>query len=81
MVKSPLYDQGAIKLALDHYEDFLTLYPGHELASRAREGCEAMKIKLAKSKMLVGDFYFNARNNRKAAVMMYRETESFLPGS
>jgi outer membrane protein assembly factor BamD len=81
MVKSPLYDQGATKLALNYYEDFLTLYPSHELADKAREGCEAMKIKLAKSKMLVGDFYFNARNNRRAAIMMYRETENFLPDS
>jgi outer membrane protein assembly factor BamD len=81
MIKSPLYDQGATKLAMDYYEDFLTLYPNHDRASEARAALDAMRTRLAESKLLMGDFYFNARNNAKAAVMMYRRAAKSLPGS
>jgi outer membrane protein assembly factor BamD len=36
ITKSPLYDQGSVKLAINYFEDFLALYPNHELASEAR---------------------------------------------
>ncbi|MDR1457689.1 MAG: tetratricopeptide repeat protein [Puniceicoccales bacterium] len=81
MTKSPLYDQGATKLAMNNYEDFLTLYPNHEDAARAQVGYDRMKTRLAESKLLMGDFYFNARNNAKAAIIMYNKAVRFLPGS
>ncbi|MDR1173323.1 MAG: tetratricopeptide repeat protein [Puniceicoccales bacterium] len=81
MTKSPLYDQGATKLAMNNYEDFLTLYPNHEDAARAQASYDQMKIRLAESKLLMGDFYFNARNNGKAAIIMYNKAAHFLPGS
>ncbi|MDR2432826.1 MAG: tetratricopeptide repeat protein [Puniceicoccales bacterium] len=81
MTKSPLYDQGATKLAMNNYEDFLTLYPNHEDAARAQAGYDQMKIRLAEGKLFMGDFYFNARNNPKAAIIMYNKAAHFLPGS
>jgi outer membrane protein assembly factor BamD len=81
MVKSPLYDQGATRLAINYYEDFLTLYPNHERADEAKAVQSAMKARLAESKLLIGDFYFNARNNAKAAVIMYKKSAKSLPGS
>ncbi|MDR1890962.1 MAG: tetratricopeptide repeat protein [Puniceicoccales bacterium] len=81
MIKSPLYNQGATKLAMNYYEDFLTLYPNHKDAAKAQEGYDLMKTRLAESKLAIGDFYFNARNNGKAAIIMYNKTAHFLPGS
>ncbi|MDR1402023.1 MAG: tetratricopeptide repeat protein [Puniceicoccales bacterium] len=81
MIKSPLYDQGATRLAMNCYEDFLILYPNHSRASEAQAKYEALKIKLGESKLLIGDFYFNARNNAKSAIIMYRKVEKLLPGS
>lgn len=81
LIKSPLYDQGATRTAMHFYEDFLILYPEHVRAQEAQAGYDAMKIRLAESKMLVGDFYFNARNNKRAAVMMYRRAAKLLPNS
>ena len=81
LIKSPLYDQGATKTAMHFYEDFLTLYPDHARAEEAQAGYDAMKRRLAEGKMLVGDFYFQSRNNRRAAVMMYKKAADLLPGS
>jgi tetratricopeptide (TPR) repeat protein len=81
MTESSLYDQGATKLAMNNYEDFLTLYPNHEDAAKARVCYNQMKTRLAESKLLIGDFYFNARNNEKAAIIMYNTAARFLPGS
>ncbi|MDR3144342.1 MAG: tetratricopeptide repeat protein [Puniceicoccales bacterium] len=81
MVKSPLYDQGATKLAMSYYEDFFTLYPDDERVAEAREAYNEMKVRLAMSKILLGDFYFNAKNNPRAAVIMYRKAAKELPDS
>jgi outer membrane protein assembly factor BamD len=81
MIKSPLYDQGTTKLAMEAYGDFLTLYPNHDRVPEIRTAYEAMKVRLAESKLATGDFYFNARNNRKAAIIMYRKAEKALPDS
>ncbi|MDR1413607.1 MAG: tetratricopeptide repeat protein [Puniceicoccales bacterium] len=81
MIKSPLYDQGAAKLAMNYYEDFLILYPNHERAQEAQENYKAAKLRLAESKLLIGDFYFNIRNNPKAANIMYRRAAKLFPDS
>jgi outer membrane protein assembly factor BamD len=81
MTKSALYDQGATKLAMNNYEDFLTLYPNHKDAAKAQAGYDQMRVRLAESKLRIGDFYFNARNNGKAAIIMYDQAAHFLPRS
>ncbi|MDR2720692.1 MAG: outer membrane protein assembly factor BamD [Puniceicoccales bacterium] len=81
LVKSVKNDQGATQEAVHYYEDFLILYPTHELAEEARCGLDKMKTKLAMSKIDVGDFYFQSHNNPKAAVIMYEEAISVYPNS
>ncbi|MDR2435931.1 MAG: outer membrane protein assembly factor BamD [Puniceicoccales bacterium] len=81
LVKSVKNDQGATQEAAHYYEDFLILYPTHELAEEAKRGLDAMKTKLAMSKIDVGDFYFQSRNNPKAAVIMYKEAINAYPDS
>jgi outer membrane protein assembly factor BamD len=81
LVKSVKNDQGATLEAVHYYEDFLILYPKHELAVEAQRGLDAMKTKLAMSKIDVGDFYFQSRNNPKAAVIMYKEAIDSYPNS
>jgi outer membrane protein assembly factor BamD len=81
ITKSPFYDQGSTRLAMNYYEDFLTLYPDHELAPDARKKREEIQARLARSKLSIGDFYFNDRNNRKAAIVMYKRAKQVLPDS
>jgi hypothetical protein len=59
----------------------LTLYTNHENAVNAQEAHDLMTIRLAENKLAIGDFYFNARNNGKTAIIMYNKTAHFLPGS
>jgi tetratricopeptide (TPR) repeat protein len=81
MIRSPLHDQESTKLAMNYYEDFLILYPNHEDDANAQEAHDLMTIRLAESKLAIGEFYFNARNNGKTAIIMYNKTAHFLPGS
>ncbi|MDR0595470.1 MAG: outer membrane protein assembly factor BamD [Puniceicoccales bacterium] len=81
MVKSVKNDQGATLEALHYYEDFLVLYPNHSLAKEAKQGVDAMKTQLVMSKIDMGDFYFQSRNNPKAAIIMYEEAAKSYPGS
>ncbi|MDR1256076.1 MAG: outer membrane protein assembly factor BamD [Puniceicoccales bacterium] len=81
MVKSVKNDQGATQEAMHYYEDFLILYPTHDLAGEARRGLDDMKTQLAMSKVNVGDFYFQSRNNPEAAVIMYGEAIKCYPES
>ncbi len=81
LVKSVNHDQGAIKEAVHCYEDFLILYPTDERVPEVEANLDTMKTLLAKSKISVGDFYFNSRNNPKAAIIMYKEAITCYPGS
>ncbi len=81
LVKSTQNDQGAIQEAVHYYEDFLILYPTHENVPEAETNLDKMKTDLAMSKINIGDFYFQSRNNAKAAIIMYNEAITCYPGS
>lgn len=81
LVKSTKHDPGAIQEAIHYYEDFLILYPTHEDVKEAEIQLDKMKTRLAQSKIDIGDFYFQARNNPRAAVIMYNEAITTYPGS
>lgn len=79
LIKNPMYDQGATLKAMEYYQDFLTLYPKHPECEKAQEQYDAMRRRLTESKILAGDFYFQARNNRRAATIMYVQASKLSP--
>lgn len=79
--KSTKHDQGAIKEAVHYYEDFLILYPTDERVAEVESKLDEMKTRLAQSKIDIGDFYFNSRNNPIAAVIMYKTAITCYPDS
>ncbi len=81
LAKSINNDQGSIQEAVHYYEDFLILYPNHENVPEVESALDQMKTRLAMSKISIGDFYFQSRNNPKAALIMYKEAITCYPNS
>lgn len=80
-VRGPEYDQGATREAMSYYEDFAILHPQHPRAPEAEEGIQEMRDLLARSRVVIGDFYFFRRNNFHAARVFYNEAITISPTS
>ena len=81
MVVGPAYDQGSTRNAIAHYEDFLILYPASTHAEAAEEELAEMRDILARSKLLIGEFYHFRRQNYVAARVFYNEAITSSPNS
>lgn len=81
LVEGPWYDQGATQEAVGYYEDFLILYRDAPNATVARERLHATRDTLARSRFLIGDFYYRYRNNPRAAAIFYNEAITIDPDS
>ncbi len=81
MVTGPQYDQGATRQAIGYFEDFLILYPQSPFADDAEEDLEEMRDMLARSKLIIGEFYHFRRANYVAARVFYNEAITSSPTS
>ncbi len=81
LVTGPEYDQGSTRKAISYFEDFMILYPDSPYGEAAEEGLEEMRDVLARSKLLLGDFYNYRRRNYVAARVFYNEAITVAPDS
>lgn len=81
MVDGPEYDQGATQEAISFFEDYLILFPNDAEIERGEEGLSEMRNSFARSKLIVGDFYYRRRNNIEAAQVFYNEAITASPDS
>ena len=81
MVAGPAYDQGSTRKAIAHYEDFMILYPDSRHAEAAEEELAEMRDVLARSKLIIGEFYHFRRDNYVAARVFYNEAITSSPTS
>lgn len=81
LVDGPLYDQASTKEAITYYEDYMILFPGHPGMAQAEKGLAEMKTVLARSKLVIADYYFKHRKNYKAAKVFYNEAITAYPDS
>ncbi len=79
MVDGPLYDQGATREAINYYQDYLILYPGDPNVRRGEEGLAEMKDLLARSKLVLGKYYYKYRGDYTAARIFFNETITVSP--
>ena len=59
----------------------LILFPKETGVSEAEEGLEKMRDTYARSRLVMGDFYYYYRNNHIAASIFYNETITLAPSS
>ncbi|MBC8189406.1 MAG: outer membrane protein assembly factor BamD [Puniceicoccaceae bacterium] len=81
LVKGDEYDQGSTRQAISYYEDFLILFPQSNYLGEVEGNLDAMEDLLARSRLNLGDFYYNYRSNNTAALVFYNETITIAPES
>jgi outer membrane protein assembly factor BamD len=81
LVDGPNYDQASTKEAITYFEDFLILFPNDSNIPQAAKGLDTMKQVLAESKIVLGDYYFEHRDNYAAARVFYNEAITSYPDS
>lgn len=81
LVKGAQYDQGSTRQAISYYEDFLILFPQSSNLGKVESNLDAMEDLLARSRLNLGDFYYNYRSNNTAALVFYNETITIAPES
>lgn len=81
LVDGPNYDQASTEDAITYYEDYMILFPGHSGMANAEKGLDEMKTVLARSKLVIADYYYKHRKNYKAAKVFYNEAITVYPDS
>ena len=81
LVDGPAYDQASTKEAITYFSDFLVVFPQSESVADAEAGLNKMMDTLARSKFIIGEFYWKNRNNPKAAKIFLNETITIAPQS
>jgi len=81
LVQGPAYDQAATQEAITYFQDFMILFPGDATVAAAETGLDDMRTMLAKSKIVMADFYFYKRDNYTAARVFYNEAITVYPDS
>lgn len=80
-VDGPLYDQSATREAINHFEDYLILFPRSPNVASAEEGLARMRDMLAESRLRIADFYYFKRARYQAAKVFYNEAITLAPTS
>ncbi len=81
LVDGPLYDQGATREAISYYEDFLILHPDSELVEHGEEGLEEMREVYARSRYVIGRYYYRYRRHYTGAQVFLNEAITIAPES
>jgi len=81
LVDGPHYDQGATREALSYYQDFLILFPDNEVVGAAEQGAAEMEDVYARSKLVIGEYYYRHRNWYRAAEIFFNEAITTAPES
>jgi outer membrane protein assembly factor BamD len=81
LVDGPEYDQGATREAMSYFEDFLILFSRHQDVHRAETGLTDMRDLFARSKLVIGEFYFKYRRWYQAAEIFFNEAITIAPES
>jgi outer membrane protein assembly factor BamD len=81
LVQGPEYDQGATREAISYFEDFLILFSQHQEVARAEQGLADMEDVYARSKLVIGEYYFKHRRWFQAAEIFFNEAITTAPDS
>ena len=81
LVNGAAYDQGSTRQAISYYEDFLILFPQNSSLGEVESKLVAMEDLLARSRLNLGDFFYNYRSNNTAALVFYNDTITIAPES
>jgi len=81
LVAGPAYDQAPTRSAISFYQDYLILFPKEAGVIHAEEGFDEMQDTYARSRLIMGDFFYYYRNNSVASSIFYNEAITIAPKS
>ncbi len=81
LMDGPQYDQGSTREAMKYFEDFLILFPDSPELAVGEEGLRRMQETYAKSKLVMGEFYYKKRRNYVAAEVFFSQAIDVAPNS
>ncbi len=81
LVQGAEYDQFSTKKAIAFYQDYLILFPQEAGISNAEKSLDNMRDTYARSRLVMGDFYYYYRTDNKAASIFYNEAITLAPDS
>ena len=81
LINGVAYDQGSTRQAISYYEDFLILFPQSSYLGEVESNLATMQDLLARSRLNLGDFFYDYRSNNTAALVFYNETITIAPES
>jgi len=81
LVQGPDYDQGATREAISYFEDFLILFSQNQDVARAESGLADMEDVYARSKLVIGQYYYKYRKWYQAAEIFFNEAITIAPNS
>lgn len=81
LVQGPMYDQGATREAISYFEDFLILFSNNVDVARAEQGLASMEDVYARSKLVIGQYYYKYRRWYAAAEIFFNEAITIAPNS
>jgi outer membrane protein assembly factor BamD len=77
--KGKEYNQGGAMIARRYYREFITVFPQHSEVNFAQDAIRELEELIVMSNISIGDFYFDARYNERAALMFYHFAINFAP--
>jgi outer membrane protein assembly factor BamD len=75
------WDQSATRNALFFYNEFVTRYPSHKRTAEAVKSAARMRETLAKNRYDLALFFYEERNNARAAAHLFNEAINAAPTS
>ncbi len=81
LVNGPQYAQSSTREAMKYFEDFLILFPDSPEVALGEEGLSRMQEAYAKSKLIMGQFYYKNRRNYVAAEVFFSQAITAAPKS
>ena len=76
-----LYDQGSTREAISYFQDFLVLFPSNEGVAKGEAGLNEMRNLHAKSRLVIGEYYYLHRNWYIAAEIFFNDAITIAPES
>jgi tetratricopeptide (TPR) repeat protein len=81
LVQGAPYDQGSTRDAIRFYHDYLFLFKGDPGAAMAQKKLDDMMDVYARSRLILGDFFYYYRNSNRAALIFYNQAITLAPTS
>lgn len=80
-VAGPDYDQGATREAISYLQDFLILFPNNPAVGEAEEALDDLQNVYARSKLVLGEFFYQKRGRLTSAKTFFNEAITIAPDS